>query len=124
MWRNISSQQQPLAHSASTSPPLDNRGCCDLKDFTGQSMLLDTSIQKLRNFAKIVLWARSFCCQEWELVVNYDPCGTRVPLHGLVAQRASPETHLKELEPDGCISGRALVRSVQVTQGLWLCAFL
>ena len=37
-WQDISSQQQLLAHSPSTSPPLDNRGCHDLKDFIGQSM--------------------------------------------------------------------------------------
>lgn len=87
-------------------------------------MLLGTSIQKLRSFARIVLWAHSSCFQEWELEVNYDPCSTCVSLHGLVAQRASPETNLKEIEQDGCVNCRALVRRMQVTQALWICGFL
>lgn len=49
--------------------------------------------------------------------MNYDPCGTCVPLRGLVAQRASPETNLKEIEQDSCVNGRALVRHVQGDPG-------
>ena len=78
-WEDISSQQQPFAHSPSTSPLLDNRGCHDLKNFIGQSMLQDTSIQRSRSFARIVLWAYGFCFQEWELVVNYGPHGDVCP---------------------------------------------